>query len=133
MNSSVDRRLTLRFPNGARVYVYHFASGDHVATYQKADGSRRHLGSFTVRENGFTMTRRWGAWESRGWTYEFPIEIEGSRRYTLEPLENIEPDTVFAHSSRVLNGDRGAPVGLAVTEPLDARVMRNAPFSYYQH
>ncbi|MFL5575640.1 MAG: hypothetical protein ACJ79S_06725 [Gemmatimonadaceae bacterium] len=137
--SSADQRMTLRFTNGARVYLYHFENGSRVATYQRADGSTRQFHSFIIRPNGYKMAPLWGAWVSCGWSYEFPIEVEGSRRYTLEPLAHIdlgretEPDPFLDGASRLINDDSGARVGLAVPEPLDARIMRSAPSGRYRH
>jgi hypothetical protein len=139
MTSSAEQRLALCFANGARVYLYHFANGRQVAMYQKADGSIRRFDSFIIRPNGYATAPQWGAWLSRGWSYEFPHEIEGSCRYTLEPLDSLEigfgadPEGLFEGLSDLINDDSGVRVGLAVTEPLDARVMQDAPSNQYRH
>ena len=41
---------------------------------------------FLVRQNGYLRTPKHGVWLSWGWSYEFPVEVEGSRHYTLEPF-----------------------------------------------
>jgi hypothetical protein len=139
MTSGADQRLALCFANGARVYLYHLANGSQIATYQKADGSTRRFDSFTIRQNGYAMAPQWGAWLSRGWSYEFPLEIEGSRHYTLEPLDAVEiefgaePETLFEGLARLVDDDNGVRVGLAVAEPLDARIMQDAPWGPYPH
>jgi hypothetical protein len=139
MTSSADQRLALCFANGARVYLYHFANGHQVATYQKADGSTRRFHSFTIRPNGYATARLWGTWLSRGWSYEFPLEIEGSSHYTLEPLDNVEiglgaePERLFEGLSDLINDDSRVRVGVAVAEPLDARVMQDARWNPYRH
>jgi hypothetical protein len=139
MTTSAEQRLALCFANGARVYLYHFADGHQVATYQKADGSTRRFDSFTIRPKGYATAPQWGAWLSRGWSYDFPLEIEGSCRYTLEPLDNVEigfgaePKKLFEGLSNLINEDNGVRVGLAVAEPLDARVMQDARWHPYRH
>jgi hypothetical protein len=139
MTAGVEQRLTLRFANGARVYLYHLADGSRIATYRKADGSTRRLDSFSIREDGLMMVPRWAAWVACAWSYEFPVEIEGSHCYTLEPIGEVEvelesePSTAFERACRLINGDSGARVGLAVSEPLDARIMQSATYGLYQH
>jgi hypothetical protein len=139
MTSSADQRLALCFANGARVYLYQFANGHQVATYQKADGSTRRFHSFIIRPNGYATAPQWGTWSSRGWSYEFPLEIEGSCHYSLEPLDNVdvglgaELDGLFEGLSDLINADSGMRVGLAVAEPLDARVMQDARRNPYPH
>jgi predicted secreted hydrolase len=129
---------SLRFNNGARVNLYNFASGHQAATYQKADGSTQWLDSFLIRQNGYIKSPEQGVWLSWGWSYEFPVEVEDSRRYTLEPISKREvfenPFTVVCEvPSHVINDETGETVGLAVTESADARIMQNAPYGPNQH
>jgi hypothetical protein len=139
MTSSADQRLALCFANGARVYLYHLANGHQVATYHKADGSTRRFHSFTIRPSGYATAPQWGAWLSRGWSYDFPVEIEGSCRYTLEPLDHVEigfgaeAEGLFEGLSDLINDDSGVRVGLAIAEPLDARVMQDARWNLHRH
>ncbi len=101
---------SLRFSNGARVNLYNFANGYQVATYQKADGSTQWLDSFLLRQNGYLRTPERGVWLSWGWSYEFPVEIEGSRHYTLEPFSKLDvyenpANILFEGPSRLINDD----------------------------
>jgi predicted secreted hydrolase len=129
---------SLRFSNGARVNLYNFANGYQVATYQKADGSTQWFESFLVRQNGYLRTPERGVWLSWGWSYEFPVEVEGSRHYTLEPFSKLDvyenPNNIFFEGpSRLINEDTGETVGAAVTESMDVRIMQNAPYAANQH
>ena len=79
-----------------------------------------------------------GVWLSWGWSYEFPVEVEGSRRYRLEPFSKLDvfenPNNIFFEGpSRLINDDTGATVGVAVTESMDVRIMQNAPYAANQH
>src|SRR6266436_6204121 len=73
-----------------------------------------------------------------GRSYEFPVEVEGSRHYTLEPFSKLDvyesPNNIlFEGPSRLINDDTGEAVGLAVTESMDVRIMQNAPNGPHQH
>jgi len=129
---------SLRFSNGARVNLYNFANGYQVTTYQKADGSTQWLDSFLLHQNGYLKTPKQGVWLSWGWSYEFPVEVEGSRRYTLEPFSKLDVyenpgNTLFEGPSRLINDETGETVGIAVTESMDVRIMENAPYGANQH
>ncbi len=129
---------SLRFSNGARVNLYNFANGYQVATYQKADGSTQWLDSFLISQNGYLKTPERGVWLSWGWSYEFPVEVEGSRHYTLEPTSSLDVyenpfNTLFEGPSRLINDETGETVGIAVTESMDVRIMQNAPYAPNQH
>jgi hypothetical protein len=128
---------SLRFSNGARVNLYNFANGYQVATYQKADGSTQWLDSFVLRQNGYLRTPEKGIWLSWGWSYEFPVQVEGSRHYTLEPFSKLDVyeqtnSILFEGPSRVSNDETGETVGIAVTESMDVRIMQNAPNAAHQ-
>lgn len=129
---------SLRFSNGARVNLYNFANGHQVAAYQKADGATEWFDSFIVRQNGYVKEPETGTWVSWGWSYEFPLEIEGSRVFTLRPLSRddviVSPGNVFFEGPSYLVDDTtGKTVGIAVTESMDVRVMGNAPGGPNQH
>jgi hypothetical protein len=129
---------SLRFSNGARVNLYNFANGYQVATYQKADGSTQWMDSFLLHQNGYLRTPKKGIWLSWGWSYEFPVEVEGSRHYTLEPFSKLDvyentDSILFEGPSHLINDDTGERVGIAVTESMDVRIMRNAPYAANQH
>jgi predicted secreted hydrolase len=123
---------SLRFSNGARVNLYNFANGYQVATYQRPDASTEWIDSFVVRQNGYMKEPSTGTWMSWGWSFEFPIEIEGSRVYTLKPYSQkdvyITPEnTFFEGPSELIDDSTGNVVGVAVSESMDVRVMNNAP------
>jgi len=129
---------SLRFSNGARVNLYNFANGYQVATYQKADGSTQWLDTFLIRQNGYLRTPEKGIWLSWGWSYEFPVAVEGSRRYALVPFSKLDVyeqtnSILFEGPSRLINDETGETVGVAVTESMDVRVMQNAPYAPHQH
>jgi predicted secreted hydrolase len=129
---------SVRFSNGARVNLYNFANGYQVATYQRADGSTSWLDSFVIRQNGYLKTPEKGVWLSWGWSYEFPVEVEGSRHYTLEPFSKLDvyetpANTMFEGPSHLINDETGEVVGIAVTESMDVRIMQNAPYGPNQH
>ena len=128
---------SLRFSNGARVNLYNFANSYQVATYQRADGSTQWLDSFLIRQDGYLRTPAQGVWLSWGWSYEFPVAVEGSRHYTLEPFSKLDiyetPGNVFFEGpSRLINAETGEMVGVAVTESMDVRLMGNAPYGANQ-
>jgi predicted secreted hydrolase len=129
---------SLRFSNGARVNLYNFANGYQVGTYQTADGATEWFDSFVVRQNGYMKVPSNGIWLSWGWSYEFPIDIEGSRDYTLKPYGQkdvyVTPEnTLFEGPSRLIDDSTGEVVGVAVTESMDVRIMNNAPGGPNQH
>jgi predicted secreted hydrolase len=122
---------SLRFSNGARVNLYNFANGHQVGTYQKPDGTTEWFDGFEVRQNGYVKAPN-GIWMSWGWSYDFPIDIEGSRNYTLNPFSRkdiyVHPlNTLFEGPSHLVNDRTGEIVGIAVTESMDVRIMDNAP------
>jgi predicted secreted hydrolase len=127
-----------RFSGGARVNMYNFANGYQVGTYQRADGYTEWFDSFVVRQNGYMKVPSNGIWLSWGWSYEFPIDIEGSREYTLKPYGQkdvyVTPEnTLFEGPSRLIDDNTGEVVGVAVTESMDVRIMNNAPGGPNQH
>jgi hydroxyneurosporene synthase CrtC len=129
---------SLRFSSGARVNLYNFANGYQVATYQKADGSTQWLDSVVLHQNSYLRTPKQGVWLSWGWSYEFPVAVEGSRRYTLEPFSKLDVyempgNVLFEGPSRLINAETGETVGVAVTESMDVRIMHNAPYGANQH
>jgi hypothetical protein len=72
-----------------------------------------------------------GVWLSWGWTYEFPIDVEGSRAYTLKPYSQkdvyITPsNTLYEGPSHLIDDSNGEVVGVVVNESMDVRIMHNA-------
>jgi hypothetical protein len=130
---------SFRFSNGARVNLYNFFNGYQVGTYQRADGSTEWFDNFVVRQNGYMKVPGDGVWLSWGWSYEFPIEIEGSRNYTLKPYSQKDvyvptPDnTLYEGPSSLIDDSTGEVVGIAVNESMDVRIMQNAPGGPHQH
>jgi hypothetical protein len=111
--------------------LYNFANGHQVGTYQKPDGTTEWFDGFEVRQNGYVKAPN-GIWMSWGWSYDFPIDIEGSRNYTLNPFSRkdiyVHPlNTLFEGPSHLVNDRTGEIVGIAVTESMDVRIMDNAP------
>jgi predicted secreted hydrolase len=128
---------SFRFNNGARLNLYNFYNGHQVATYQKADGSLHWFDHFHIKQNGYARTPG-GIWVSWGWSYEFPIEVEGSRRYTLVPFSTIDMvespgNAFFEGPSQLIDETTGKQVGISVNESMDVRVMGNAPYGVHQH
>ena len=92
-----------------------------------------------MRQNGYAKSPKVGIWVSWGWSYEFPIEIEGSRKYTSIPLSNLEfmederrQFALFEGGCRLINDETGEQVGMSVNESADIRNMRNGPFDQHQ-
>ena len=124
---------SLRFNSGARVNLYSFANGHRAAAWQRPDGSTEWFDEFAVRQNGYLRTPERGVWVSWGWTYELPLEIEGSHRFTLIPFSEkdvfeLDIDTFFEGPSRLIDDTTGRQVGVAVTESMDVRAMGNFPY-----
>ncbi len=94
--------------------------------------------SFVVRQNGYMKVPSNGVWLSWGWSYEFPIDIEGSRAYTLKPYSQKDDYvageiTLFEGPSRLIDDSTGEVVGIAVSESMDVRIMKNARGGPHQH
>lgn len=131
---------SLRFVNGARVHLYSFYNGRQEAVYLTADGNIRYFDGFTVKQNGYAKSPQLGIWVSHGWSYEFPIEIEGSKTYTVTPFDKDDfieiPELKAASYSgpgTLVNDATGEAVGIAVNEAGDVRLMQNGPYGPNQH
>jgi|TARA_Y100000815_G_scaffold85956_1_gene74734 hypothetical protein len=92
-----------------------------------------------VRQNGYAKAPKVGTWVSWGWSYEFPIEIEGSRHFRVEPnsarefLEVPEIDyALYEGAGRLIDERTGEQVGVSVNESADIRVMENGPYARRQ-
>jgi hypothetical protein len=117
------------------VHLYNFHNGRQEAVYLTPDGTVQRFDSFVVQQNGYARSPQTGTWVSWGWSYEFPIAIEGARRYTVEPYSRREflelPELNFAlyeGGGRLINDETNAPVGMAVNESADIRIMQNGPY-----
>jgi hypothetical protein len=76
---------------------------------------------------------------SSSWSYEFPVEIEGSRRFKLVPFSTIDMQEgpgvpgFFERPCHLIDETTGKTVGISVQEPADVRVMANAPYGPNRH
>ncbi|MDF5733047.1 MAG: lipocalin-like domain-containing protein [Rhizonema sp. PD38] len=129
---------SFRFLNGARVNLYNFANGHQVATYQDADGYCQWINSFVVHQNNYMKIPDGtdgtnGTWVSWGWSYDFPIDVEGSRNYTVKPFSEldtyVEPtNKLYEGPGHLIDDKSGAIVGYAVNESMDVKLMQNFPY-----
>ncbi len=129
---------SFRFNNGARVNMYNF--GLHqVGTYQKADGSTQWFDNFTVKQNGYAKAPN-GEWFSLGWSYDLPIDIEGSKHFTVVPFS--KNDTVhigptnysyYEGAGRLIDDLTGKHVGSSINESMDIAILHNGPYDKNQH
>jgi hypothetical protein len=136
---------SFRFDNGATLHLYNFFNGHQEGLYRAADGTVQNFDGVIVKQNGYAKSHVSETWVSWGWTYEFPIEIEGSKHYTVKPKSNKEffgfPDMVVDLGDQVITGfslyegagdlindETGASVGVSVNESADIRVMQNGPY-----
>lgn len=126
-----------RFNNGARVNMYNF-DGHQVGTYQNSEGSTQWFDNFIVKQNGYAKTPN-GVWFSWGWSYGLPLEIEGSKNYTVVPYS--KNDTVHAPTNfdfyegagQLIDDTTGKVVGSSIGESMDIRLLRNGPYGQNQH
>lgn len=139
-NTEAWEWASFRFDNGARVNLYNFANGHQVGTYQKSDGSTQWFGNFTVKQNGYAKEPESGQWVSFGWSYDFPIDIEGSKHYTVTPFSTqdliyLRADKMgfFEGTGRLVDDTNGKHVGTSINESTDIRLMRNGPYDINQH
>jgi predicted secreted hydrolase len=128
---------SMRFNNGARVNLYNFDNGYQVGTYQKADGSCEWFDNFIIRQNGYCKTPS-NYWFSWGWSYEFPIEIEGAKKYTVDPFSSMDivddkANRFYEGPGKLYNDETGEVVGITIVESMDIKVMNNAPYGVNQH
>ena len=130
---------SFRFNNGARVHLYSFFNGLQEGLYLSSDGKVQHFDNVVVKQNGYAKSPKVGTWVSYGWTYEFPIEIEGSKNYTVIPFSNLEwqeyPEKNFAlyeGGGKLVNDETGEQVGVSVNESADVRQMGNEPYGKNQ-
>ncbi|MDO8703323.1 MAG: lipocalin-like domain-containing protein [Sulfuricaulis sp.] len=125
-----------RFANGARLNLYNFPGGHQVTTYQRADGTTEWLDGFIIRQNGYLKTPG-GTWVSWGWSYELPVEVEGSRRFTVVPFSRNDnmhsgPVQFFEGAGQLIDDSSGQQVGISVNESMDVQAMGNGPYGAQQ-
>jgi predicted secreted hydrolase len=130
---------SFRFNNGARVNMYNFDGVHQVGTYQKADGSTQWFDNFTVKQNGYAKAPN-GEWFSLGWSYDLPIDIEGSKHFTVVPFS--KNDTVhicptnysyYEGAARLIDDMTGKHVGSSINECMDIALLHNGPYDKNQH
>lgn len=140
---------SFRFSNGATMHLYNFYNGHQEGLYRSADGKVQYFDNVVVKQNGYQKAKIATSWVSWGWSYEFPIEIEGSKHFTVRPKSDKEwmeyPDMVteedgitidgfalFEGAGELINDETGEVVGISVNESADIRVMKNGPFDVNQ-
>jgi predicted secreted hydrolase len=143
---------SFRFDNGARVNLYSFgnslAGGEAylVGTYQNADGSLQYFNNFTVKQDGYAKNPDNNVWVAFGWSYDFPIDIEGSKHYSVVPFSNqftnmppvewISTGTgwlFIEQGGKLINDDTGDTVGSVFTESMPIQELKNGPYEVNQH
>jgi hypothetical protein len=126
---------SFRFDNGARLNLYNFANAYKVGTYQKPDGSTQWLDNFIIKQSGYSN----GQWVALGWSFDFPINIEGSKHYTVIPFNNKDwicdsPDFYFIEGAgQLINDTNSKNVGSSIFESMDIRLLKNGPYDINQH
>jgi predicted secreted hydrolase len=130
---------SFRFANGARLHLYNFFNGHQEAVYLTTEGEKVNFTNVIVKQNGYVRSPQVGTWVSWGWSYEFPIEIEGSKHYTVIPrsekdfLESLDLNfALYEGSCRLINDETGEQVGVSINESADIRIMDNGPYGKNQ-
>ncbi|MDY6860373.1 MAG: lipocalin-like domain-containing protein [Pseudomonadota bacterium] len=132
---------SFRFNNGARLHLYKFYNGHQEGLYVSADGEASYFDNVIVKQNGYTKNSNMGTWVSWGWSYEFPIEIEGSKHFTVKPYSDSDKEfleypqfnySMFEGAGVLIDDEKGEKVGISVNESADVRVMDNAPYGKNQ-
>jgi hypothetical protein len=136
---------SFRFSNGATMHLYNFYNGHQEGMYRSASGEVQYFDKVIVKQNGYVKSKLTGVWTSWGWSYEFPIEIEGSKHYTVKPYSDkefmeypqmkfeengvkIDGFVLFEGAGQLINDENKTVVGISVNESADIRVMKNGPF-----
>ena len=124
-----------RFDNGARLNLYNF-DGHQMGVYQKTDGTIQNFDGFVVKQNGYARFK--DTFFSWGWSYELPIVVEGSQKFTVKPYSandvNDSAGVVFYEGAGdLINDVTGAKVGVSVNESSDIRRLENGPYQRNQH
>ena len=131
------------------MHLCNFFNGHQEGLYRDERGNVQYFTDVVVKQNGYAKSIITNTWASWGWTYEFPIEIEGSKRYTVVPKSNqefmefptlnvpshvgmIEGYGLYEGMGDLVNDETGEVVGISVNESGDCRVMENAPFAKNQ-
>lgn len=130
---------SFRFDNGARLHLYNFYNGRQEGLYIDEEGRKSIFQGVVVRQNGYAKSPETDIWVSWGWTYEFPIDVEGSRVFSVRPLSSKEfmedvdrGFALFEGGGLLIDETTGKQVGMAVNESADIRRMKNAPYGERQ-
>lgn len=141
---------SFRFDNGATMHLYNFFNGHQEGFYRDENGNIQYFDNVLIKQNGYCKAPLAKTWNSWGWSYEFPIEIEGSKYYTVKPYSDQEflqfPDMEVEFQGQILHGyalyeglgklindKNGKVVGASVNESIDVRAMGNYPGGPNQH
>lgn len=136
---------SFRFDNGATMHLYNFWSGHQEGFYRDSKGNIQYFDNVVIKQNGYCKAPLAKTWNSWGWSYEFPIEIEGSKHFTVKPYSNEEflqfPGMKVEFQGQVFDGfaiyeglgkliddESGKVVGASVNESIDIRAMQNYPY-----
>lgn len=133
--SSPNEWGSFRFDNGARLNLYNF-DGHQMGAYLKTDGTIQYFDGFVVKQNGYARFK--DTFFSWGWSYELPIVVEGSQKFTVNPYSskdaNDSASVVFYEGAGdLINDVTGAKVGFSVNEASDIRGLENGPYQRNQH
>lgn len=140
---------SFRFDNGAMLHLYNFYNGHQEGMYRDSKGNVQRFADVVIKQNGYCKAPLAKTWQSWGWSYDFPIEIEGSKHYTVKPLSNQEflqfPDmevefegqtlhgyAIYEGLGKLINDDTKECVGVSVNESIDIRAMQNGPHAKNQ-
>jgi hypothetical protein len=92
-----------------------------------------------VKQNGYAKTPN-GQWFSWCWSYGLPLEIEGSKNFTVVPFgKNYTvhvPQTNFDFyegAGKLIDDTTERVVGSSLDESMDIRLLRNGPYDQNQH
>lgn len=124
-----------RFDNGARLNLYSF-DGHQMGSYLKTDGTVQFFDGYVVKQNGYARFK--DTFFSWGWSYELPIVVEGSQKFTVNPYSakdvNDSAGVVFYEGAGdLINDTTGKKVGFSVNESGDIRRLENGPYQRNQH
>jgi len=128
---------SFRFNDGARVNLYNFENAHKVGTYQKPDGSLQWIDNFTVRQDGYDKAIS-GQWVSFGWSYDFPVDVEGSKHYTVIPFSKNDwicssRFCFIEGAGQLIDDTTGKHAGSSINESMDIRLLKNGPYNINQH
>ena len=133
--SSPNEWGSFRFDNGARLNLYNF-DGHQMGAYLKTDGTLQYFDGFVVKQNGYARFK--DTFFSWGWSYELPIIVEGSQKFTVNPYSSKDANdsagvVFYEGAGDLINDVTGVKVGVSVNEASDIRGLENGPYQRNQH